>query len=797
MPGGEPLLNLPCDCRSWYKIVKCLDAFNDCTSTADLQTSLRHLYRSSEIKLTERRYLKQFEGLIYFLDKISSENEQMTFYNVLLPIIARRTACMACVQRPSPFRNKFSFVLKRIELSDDLVASLVCASFLGILPPNNPKISPNISASFRYLQGKDGSFYIANLRYLFSYIESLTEEKSPSSIVYTRIGLRKKGDLNDWMNCSLPLCKLSVHSVSPPGHALMHIATKECMPHLAVITNLLYDKLASSAKEETVDVIQTLGDKRDVFVLLDNRKEAFLNHLEKNFLLTTQKGPVSHHVINRSLSPSAINLEQKFIHLDALAGDIAQKAVFEGTLEAQNVMFEAYNLYLARRSSCRSSTDSSSSSGTKQSHGNRSSTSSSDFRFLTNRRTSAETSSDLEFRRRNSASSRTSVESTDYEIRRQSSRISCDFPTEVIKEEMELRRTASSNRTDNEKLFKHSVSSLVDDMLSGTMEVHKLSTDDEKSVVMPLKKCSPRSRRPKQVTFERQLRDFCSDLVKRSMLSARAELEIEFRPNYLLYFADMFVKRVLDDAVDKSQQAPDRTLSDFHSMLVSSAPSPSPSLISPVAESVPLQLEPIIPHRTIKLRRRSMETLLSGKWQMSPGRRRRWRSVSSGQISWYVQDLLVESFDAAFIELFGSDWDRTSTDVYKREVENWSTSFTKDILSDALKSVYVMLAKQPSSKEAYIENLSNLVYHDALSKIVRNSNESLRMRKVVLHSRREDESMRTLLEWAAASRAGVSICYLTCSRHLSPKIRFWQKKFANWTVGQLVCYLAQIECFDD
>nr|XP_018897264.1 PREDICTED: uncharacterized protein LOC109030650 isoform X1 [Bemisia tabaci] len=215
------LVMLPCDMPWWGKLQFLLTEIATVTTPKDLADNMFQIYSMCNVGLDpdESDHSKTdedvFQPLVKFLESDMTADERDRFFSCTLPYISQ--CALALKQHKSSMGLSFSLQqqVDNRKISHEFVSSLVAHSFFSSFPKRTSKTHPtlqdfNFSNFFLQL---DQSFQQVKFRCLLHYFDCLSKfghPQEPISISRQVMTGREWLTIEDWLECNLPLCPLSI-----------------------------------------------------------------------------------------------------------------------------------------------------------------------------------------------------------------------------------------------------------------------------------------------------------------------------------------------------------------------------------------------------------------------------------------------------------------------------------------------------------------------------------------------------------------------------------------------------------
>ncbi|XP_076271227.1 uncharacterized protein LOC143203021 isoform X2 [Rhynchophorus ferrugineus] len=212
------LVMLPSDLPWWESVKKHLKTIISSSTSREMIQSMQKIYEMCSVSLDpdeETVNPEQFEGLYSFIENDMTDNERNVFLSKTLPNIAKR-ALMIKDLRP---RNGFHFSLQQqdsTEISYIFAASLLANAFFSTFPTRTGKSHPtlqnfNFANFFKTLQ--DNNAQKAKLKSILHFFDWLEDENNLDGcyrVLRQVMSSKEWLTIDDWLECSLPLCPLSI-----------------------------------------------------------------------------------------------------------------------------------------------------------------------------------------------------------------------------------------------------------------------------------------------------------------------------------------------------------------------------------------------------------------------------------------------------------------------------------------------------------------------------------------------------------------------------------------------------------
>uniref|UniRef100_A0A8D8LVQ9 poly(ADP-ribose) glycohydrolase n=1 Tax=Cacopsylla melanoneura TaxID=428564 RepID=A0A8D8LVQ9_9HEMI len=215
------LVVLPCDFPYWTTVQAYLKDINECNDVPSFITLMIKLCNLCNVSLdTDEDDTDQsdlFTPLADFLSHHLSREELDHFFHKTLKILVRNALALKHVKPVNGLQFSLQQQLDCTEFQRSFVSSLIAHSFFSTFPKRTSKTHPtlqdfNFSSLFKHL---DQNYQKAKLRSILHYFD-LQDDLSPSleqtPLIVTRQVMpgREWLTIEDWLECSAPLCVLKI-----------------------------------------------------------------------------------------------------------------------------------------------------------------------------------------------------------------------------------------------------------------------------------------------------------------------------------------------------------------------------------------------------------------------------------------------------------------------------------------------------------------------------------------------------------------------------------------------------------
>ncbi|XP_063224061.1 uncharacterized protein LOC134531936 [Bacillus rossius redtenbacheri] len=213
------LVMLPCDMPWWPQLQRHLSQLALCRSPQELAEAMHRIHAMCNIGLDpdedEKPDPSVFQGLARHLECGLTAEETRRALEKTLPAMARRALQLRQLRPPRGLRFSLQQQADRVEMDRNFLASLLAHAFFSTFPKRTLKTHPTLQDfNFsRFFQHLDSNSQKAKLRSVLHYFDLLEESDLPDDkILFSRqvMGSKEWLTIEDWLECSLPLCPLAV-----------------------------------------------------------------------------------------------------------------------------------------------------------------------------------------------------------------------------------------------------------------------------------------------------------------------------------------------------------------------------------------------------------------------------------------------------------------------------------------------------------------------------------------------------------------------------------------------------------
>lgn len=242
------LVMLPCDLPWWTSVQRHLKHLLLASSPAKLTTSMMKIHDMCNIGIDPEDDIKDpdlMKGLEQFLEEEMTEEERRHFLDNTIRIMVNKALHLKRWRPPKGLMFSLQQQSDVTELEYNFVASMVAHAFFSTYPKRTLKTHPtlqdfNFTHFFKNLHRKSQR---NKLKSLLHYFEWLDKSSNEGSIKLSRHVMSSKQwlTIEDWLECSLPLCKLMVRHEGRPERCENDDAIRVCFASSRVGGETLVD----------------------------------------------------------------------------------------------------------------------------------------------------------------------------------------------------------------------------------------------------------------------------------------------------------------------------------------------------------------------------------------------------------------------------------------------------------------------------------------------------------------------------------------------------------------------------
>nr|XP_049698790.1 uncharacterized protein LOC110371351 isoform X3 [Helicoverpa armigera] len=242
------LVMLPCDLPWWTSVQRHLKHLLLASSPAKLTASMLKIHDMCNIGIDPDDDIKDPElmkGLEVFLEEEMTEDERRHFLDNTIRIMVNKALHLKRWRPPKGLMFSLQQQSDVTELEYNFVSALVAHAFFSTNPKRTLKTHPtlqdfNFTHFFKNLHRKSQR---NKLKSLLHYFEWLDKSSNEGSIKLSRQVMTSKQwlTIEDWLECTLPLCKLQVRHEGRPERCENDEAIRVCFASSRVGGDTLID----------------------------------------------------------------------------------------------------------------------------------------------------------------------------------------------------------------------------------------------------------------------------------------------------------------------------------------------------------------------------------------------------------------------------------------------------------------------------------------------------------------------------------------------------------------------------
>ncbi|CAB3231394.1 unnamed protein product [Arctia plantaginis] len=242
------LVMLPCDLPWWTSVQRHLKHLLLTSSPVKLSASMLKIHDMCNIGIDPDDDIKDPEllkGLEQFLEEEMTEEERRHFLDNTIRIMVNKALYLKRWRPPKGLMFSLQQQSDVTELEYNFVASMIAHAFFSTYPKRTLKTHPtlqdfNFTHFFKNLHRKSQRNKLKSLLYYFEWLDKSSNE---GSIKLSRQVMSSKQwlTIEDWLECSLPLCKLLVRHEGRPERCENDDAIRVCFASSRVGGDTLID----------------------------------------------------------------------------------------------------------------------------------------------------------------------------------------------------------------------------------------------------------------------------------------------------------------------------------------------------------------------------------------------------------------------------------------------------------------------------------------------------------------------------------------------------------------------------
>ncbi|XP_023940123.1 uncharacterized protein LOC112047282 isoform X2 [Bicyclus anynana] len=242
------LVMLPCDLPWWTSVQRHLKHLLVASSPAKLTASMLKIHDMCNIGIDPDDDVRDpdlMKGFQQFLEEELSDEERRTFLDNTIRIMVNRALHLKRWRPPKGLMFSLQQQSDVTELDYNFLSSLVAHAFFSTFPKRTLKTHPtlqdfNFTHFFKNLHRKSQR---NKLKSLLHYFEWLDKNSSEGTIKLSRQVMTSKQwlTIEDWLECTLPLCKLLVRHEGRPERCESDEALRVCFASSRIGGEVLLD----------------------------------------------------------------------------------------------------------------------------------------------------------------------------------------------------------------------------------------------------------------------------------------------------------------------------------------------------------------------------------------------------------------------------------------------------------------------------------------------------------------------------------------------------------------------------
>ncbi|XP_039765782.1 uncharacterized protein LOC120637822 isoform X2 [Pararge aegeria] len=242
------LVMLPCDLPWWTSVQRHLKHLLVASSSAKLTASMLKIHDMCNIGIDPDDDVRDpdlMKGFEKFLEEELTDEERRTFLDNTIRIMVNRALHLKRWRPPKGLMFSLQQQSDVTELDYNFLSSLVAHAFFSTFPKRTLKTHPtlqdfNFTHFFKNLHRKSQR---NKLKSLLHYFEWLDKNSNEGCIKLSRQVMTSKQwlTIEDWLECSLPLCKLLVRHEGRPERCETDDALRVCFASSRIGGEVLLD----------------------------------------------------------------------------------------------------------------------------------------------------------------------------------------------------------------------------------------------------------------------------------------------------------------------------------------------------------------------------------------------------------------------------------------------------------------------------------------------------------------------------------------------------------------------------
>ncbi|XP_031769648.1 uncharacterized protein LOC113523100 isoform X2 [Galleria mellonella] len=242
------LVMLPCDLPWWTSVQRHLKHLLLASSPSKLTANMLKIHDMCNIGIDPDDDVKDpdlMKGLEKFLEEELTEDERSHFLDNTIRIMVNRALHLKRWRPPKGLMFSLQQQSDVVELDHNFVSSLIAHAFFSTFPKRTLKTHPtlqdfNFTHFFKNLHRKSQRNKLKSLLHYFEWLDKNSDE---GTIKLSRQVMTSKQwlTIEDWLECTLPLCKLLVRHEGRPERCENDEAIRVCFASSRVGGDVLID----------------------------------------------------------------------------------------------------------------------------------------------------------------------------------------------------------------------------------------------------------------------------------------------------------------------------------------------------------------------------------------------------------------------------------------------------------------------------------------------------------------------------------------------------------------------------
>ncbi|KAK9703626.1 Poly (ADP-ribose) glycohydrolase (PARG) [Popillia japonica] len=216
--GKMALVMLPCELPWWSSVQKILNKLSTTKNTLELIEGMQRIHDMCNVSLDPDEDLpdpEQFIGLLNFLDNDLTCEERCNFLSKTLPNVIKRALSLKQLKPKDGLHFSLQQQPDCVELEYSFVSSLLANAFFSTFPKRTEKSHPtlqnfNFCNFFKHLNRNSQKAKLRSILHYFDLLEEADNSNGSLRILRQVMSSKEWLTIEDWLECSLPLCPLQI-----------------------------------------------------------------------------------------------------------------------------------------------------------------------------------------------------------------------------------------------------------------------------------------------------------------------------------------------------------------------------------------------------------------------------------------------------------------------------------------------------------------------------------------------------------------------------------------------------------